>query len=674
MRLWTGVPGSSTRVMRALACGVGAVLLAAAALPAYNDGAVVSLSVVPTGSQAHVVIGVDGAVRVRDFVLTNPDRIVVDVEGATLGFRKGGYDHVARGGIVDVRYAQNKPDVVRIVVTLTGPQQYELNEEAGVVRISVNGGGGFTAWRVGRPGLPSPAIAKTRAAQKAAAPVAPVVLPPVAQQAAPQPVVRRVADAPRDSRVVAPPEPSVLRQDPTQPQRQQPRITISWENAPITDVLAAFAAFSQRTIIPSRGVQGTVTAEILDKPWDVAMRAILLANGYDAQEDENGIIVVSTIQDRAETRRYEPLTTRTVRFNYTSALQVANALTSRLSRDCGTVVGATPAPGAPGAAGAATPVTVAVPNPGNCPVRGAVIADTLTNSITINETPSNIDDMVAHALTLDIRQPQVNIKAKIILVDRSQTEELGLKYDLGSPAQHFNDVIARVDSTGAAETGNLVALGGNAISAIANAGVSVGNPTLRIAYSTAIGGFDFTTFLDALQQVSLLDVQAEPSVTTLNYKTANLSAGTEVPVRMSEPGTGGNAQGNFPQVTVQMRQTGIVLIVTPQVTQNRQILMRIHAENSEVQVLGGDVGATFPTQSIDNELLVADGETAVMGGLTQTSVRISKTGIPILMDLPLIGRLFSHSNRQETKRDLLILITPHIVDEGDMQMSPRRSP
>ena len=679
MRQWTGVPGTSGRVMRVLVCGVGALLLAAATLSANTDGAVVSLSVVPTGSQAHVVIGVDGAVSVRDFVLTNPHRIVVDVQGATLGFRKGGYDHVARGGIVDVRYAQNQPDVVRIVVTLTGPQRYELNEEAGVIRISVNGGGGFTAWRVGRPGLPSAAIPKTRAAASAATSAAAVTPAPapvvVAQPVKPAPVYRPTVTEPtRDTRVTGAPEPSVLRQDPTQPQRQQPRITISWENANISDVLAAFAAFSQRTIIPARGVSGAVTAEILDKPWDVAMRAILLANGFDAQEDENGIIVVNTIENLAARPRYEALTTRTVRFNYTSATQVAAALQSRLSRDCGVAPTAAPAAAGGSAAAVATPSVTTIQNPGNCPIRGAVTADTLTNSISITESPSNIDAMVSHALTLDVRQPQVNIKAKIILVDRTATEEMGLKYDLGSPIQHFNDVITRVDTAGNPESGNKVALGGNAIAAVANAGLSVGNPTLRIAYSTAIGGFDFTTFLDALQQLSLIDVQAEPSVTTMNYKTANLSAGTEVPVRMSEPGTGGNAQGNFPQVTVQLRQTGIVLTVRPQVTQNRHILMTIHAENSSVQVLGGDVGAAFPTQSIDNELLVADGETAVMGGLTQTSITMSRTGIPLLMDLPLLGRLFSHNSRIETKRDLLILITPHIVDEGDMQMTPRRSP
>ena len=208
--------------------------------------------------------------------------------------------------------------------------------------------------------------------------------------------------------------------------------------------------------------------------------------------------------------------------------------------------------------------------------------------------------------------------------------------------------------------------------AIANAAQSVPNAALELVYSVALGGYDFTMFLEALQEITLLDVQAEPSITTLNYRPAVLAAGTQVPVRTIEQGTGGNAGGAFPQVTVTFRQTGIVLSVTPFITNNRQIKMRVHAEKSDVDFRPD--GAVFPTQSIDNELLVADGETAVMGGLTQTSVRITKSGIPLLVDLPLIGRIFGVTNRQEKKRDLLILITPHIVDEGDMAMEPRRTP
>ncbi|HYC50940.1 MAG TPA: AMIN domain-containing protein [Gemmatimonadaceae bacterium] len=657
-------------MLRAVACGAGAVLLSAATEPVRNDGAVTSLSILPTSSQARVVIGVDGAVRVRDFTLRNPDRIVLDITGATLGFKKG-YDRVARGGVVDVRYAQNQTDVVRIVLTLSGPKHYEVTHEANSVVISVDGGGNFAAWRAGKPGMSSPALATKRTRPDT-----------VALNASGSRITTVAMQAdPMNMPTALPPQ-----------TQQQPRITITWENANIRDVIAGFAAYSGRTIIPARGVEATVSAEIINQPWDVAMKAILNAHGFDAVEDENGIIIVNTIEALAARPRYEPLITRTVRFNYTNAGAVAAALAQRLSRDCGEPVGVggstqggaiDPSQQASNnqaaAQAAAQAATLRAISSGGtvdlrCPQRGAVTADTLTNSVSITDAPSNMDDIIAYARTLDVRQPQVNIKAKIILVDRTQIEGLGLKYDIGSPQQHFNDVVARVDSAGNVESGNVISLGGNAISAIANAAQSVPGATLSLVYSAALGAFSFTTFVDALQSRSLLDVQAEPSVTTLNYRPAMLSAGTQVPVRTIEQGTGGNAAGAFPQVTVQMRQTGIVLQVTPSITNNRQVMMKVHAENSDVLFQGGDIGAVFPTQSIDNEVLVADGETAVMGGLTQTSVTINKTGIPILMDLPLIGRLFGVTQRSETKRDLLILITPHIVDEGDMTMEPRRSP
>ena len=682
-RLWTGSPEASGRWTRTLACGVGALLLAAASVPTGGDGAVVSLRVEPTSGRAHVVIGVDGAVTVRDFVLHDPERIVVDIVGATLGMRRGGYDRIARGGVLDVRYAQNQPNVVRVVLTLAGPKRYTVEKNPGEVRVSVEGGDAFTAWRAGERNLVSAPVKAQTAEGRAAAFRAPTALakarvsvdtpPPVMSSttqlntgAAPQPIPGTQ------------PQMQTASQTPAQQaffQSQQPRITIAWEKADIRDVLAAFAAFSGRTIIPAKGVEATVTAEIVDKPWDVAMKAILNANGFDAVEDQNGIIIVNTLEALAARPRFEALTTRTVRFNYTDATMVANSLRSRLSRDCGQMQqqGTTPA-----GAGGSTPQTIVVggqqQGPVQCPIRGAVTADSLTNSVSITDVPTVIAELVQYAMSLDVRQPQVNIKAKIILVDRTQLEGLGLKYDLGSRNQHFNDVVTRTDSVGNAESGTVIFLGGNTLSGIANAATSVPNAALRLVYSAALGAFDFTTFLEALQETSLLDVQAEPSVTTLNYRKATLSAGTQVPVRTIEQGTGGNAAGAFPRVTVSFRQTGVVLEVTPFITNNRQIQMQVHAENSDVQFVSGDVGAVFPTQSLDNELLVADGETAVMGGLTQTSVRVTKSGIPLLVDLPLIGRLFGVTNRNETKRDLLILITPHIVDEGDMAMQPRRSP
>jgi type IV pilus assembly protein PilQ len=157
----------------------------------------------------------------------------------------------------------------------------------------------------------------------------------------------------------------------------------------------------------------------------------------------------------------------------------------------------------------------------------------------------------------------------------------------------------------------------------------------------------------------------------LNNRTANLTAGTQVPIRVIDVSAGGNQTSNFPRATVQMQQTGVIITVTPQITANHQIQMRMHVENSDVQFQSNDVGAVFPTQKYDGEMLVADGETTVVGGLTQTSVSVSKTGLPLLVDLPIIGHLFGVTNRSETKRDLLILITPHIIDDGQLPDSSR---
>jgi type II secretory pathway component GspD/PulD (secretin) len=240
-----------------------------------------------------------------------------------------------------------------------------------------------------------------------------------------------------------------------------------------------------------------------------------------------------------------------------------------------------------------------------------------------------------------------------------------LRYDLGSQQQFFNDIIPRLDSTGKPRTdAGQIALGGNAVSAIANASARVPGAALQLVYSTAMGNYDFTTFLEALQTNTLLDVQAEPSTTVLNNRTANLTAGTQVPIRVVDAGSAAGNTSNAPRAQVNMQQTGIILTVTPQITANHQVQMKIHVENSDVQFQANDVGAVFPTQKVDNEVLVADGETAVMGGLTQTTVSVSRSGIPILVDLPIIGRLFGVTNRNETKRDLLILITPHIIDDG----------
>ncbi|HEY1105877.1 MAG TPA: secretin N-terminal domain-containing protein, partial [Agromyces sp.] len=318
-----------------------------------------------------------------------------------------------------------------------------------------------------------------------------------------------------------------------------------------------------------------------------------------------------------------------------------------------------------------------------CPARGSVRADTATNTLLVTEVPSRMNELVSYVRDLDVRTPQVSIKAKIILVDRSDIQDIGISYDFGSTGAFFNKLVRRpsafgpVDTNGDGvpdatqatayynpiETPYAFRVGGNALAGIANANQRVTSPALSLLFSTTLGKFSLTSFIDALQEVRLADVQAEPSIVTLDNKEARIMVGEETPIRVIDASSASSS--GIARATVSFKESGIILDVVPHITSNRQILMTLHSERSSIQTASADLGYTFSKQLAENQLLVSDGETAVIGGLTVTQVSVAKSGIPLLVDLPLVGKLFGHSTTQEDKRDLLILVTPHIVDDGD---------
>ncbi len=553
-----------------------------------NDAKVTALSVVPDaaahagGSRADVVIRVDGAISLKHFTMAKPDKIVIDLAGASLGVPAGdSYDGVARGGITRVRYSQFTKSTVRVVLMLDAPHAYNVAQKDGEVRISVDGTRGkFDPWSIGS------GAAKTRATVTDVAPVtpAPVAMPPVAMapaakpQAAMAPAAKPKIVAAAPVTLPARPESLLATEHDVSPARpeipasrlafrqaenaagtqaksqqsQEPRINVNWENAPISDVIGVFASFTGRTILPAKQVAGFVTANITNLPWDVALKEVMNANGYDVSINPDGVIVIDTYQNIAARQSTIPLRNRTIRLNYARSKAVAPMVAERLTRACPIIPDGTQAaqpisrPGANPADGAPQP-QVGVVMSFTCPVRGTVTADTITNSVTITDIPSALPDLEEYARSLDLRQPQVNIKAKIILVDRTTLEGLGLRYDLGTQQQFFNDIVPRLDSTGKPriDAGQIL-LGGNTVSAIANATARIPSAALQLVYSTAMGNYNFTTFLEALQSNTLLDVQAEPSATVLNNRTANLTAGTQVPIRVIDVASGGNQTEQLP--------------------------------------------------------------------------------------------------------------------------------
>ena len=602
-----------------------------------RDGEVRGVSVQPAAGKVEVVIDVQGAAVVQDFTLANPARLVIDLQGVRLAAPVALYDGQNRGGVRNVRYAQFKPGVVRVVIDLDALKDYQVERAAGQVRVRIGTERtGFAGWSSNKVAMPAPAVPPRRVAERGSGnevtsgpdQAARVTTPTLAQ---PVSIEEYLATHRAEAA-----------------QSQAARITVQWDNAGIEDVVAGFAAFSGRTIILGKDVKGTVTAEIKNQPWDLAMNAVLESQGLAVKTLPGGILNVVSQVELARADSTVPITMQLVRVNYAKATSLVPSVASILSK------------------------------------RGNAVADSTSNSLVITEVTSRIDEVVAFVKGLDQRTPQVSIQAKIIFVDRQDVEQLGIKYDLGSTTQFFNKLVQRPDPRTAKPVDtdldgvpdalvptenfpsneNIVSLGGNSLSALGNAGQEVVNPALDLIFSTAIGNFDLTAFLQALQSVELADIQAEPTITTLDNRQAEILVGDRVPIRIIDVSAQGQAGGTAaPRATVQFQQTGINLRVTPHVTGTRQILMEVHAERSNVRPASVDIGFTFQTQQADNQILVNDGETAVVGGLTVTEVTVTKSGIPFLVDLPILGKLFGFTSQQENRRDLLILITPHIIDD-----------
>lgn len=415
-------------------------------------------------------------------------------------------------------------------------------------------------------------------------------------------------------------------------QAQGERISMTWTAAPINDVLQAFAAFSGKSIVPGSNVTGFVTATINDRPWDVALSSILATQGLRAEEDEYGIIRVDNITDLNDRESIEQILTQAHRISFATATELQTAIQPLLS------------------------------------ARGQVTVGLGTNTLIVSDI-ERVQDAVTELLQqLDVETPQVSISAKIIFVDRTALNELGVTYELkdteGNQFNQLSSGFADTDGDGTldpVEQGtSVVSLGGSSIAALGNANARVVAPSIQFLTSLVMGRYTLINFIDALSSVNISDVHAEPQITTLDNQQAEIHVGELTPIRTIDAG-GGAGGGQFPTAQVEQQETGIILRATPHVTNGNQILLELEAERSAAELAESDAGFIFRTQRAQTRVLVRDGETVVIGGLTQNERNEVRTGIPVLMDLPFVGALFRVRRYQETQQDLIILVTPHIV-------------
>ena len=554
-------------------------------------GRVQEVRISPSGDETEIAVIKNGDVEIRDFILRDPARLILDVHGAVNELPEGTFEGIGRGGIVRLRSSQFRDDVVRLVFDLARPATYQTADdgERYTVRFA-NPGGSFEPWS-------SESVMAGTVAMS--------------------------------DRVPEPTQARSLTMSPavTQDAMQFERITVAYDSASMLEVLAGFSEFAGVSIVPSSdaaamNVQGV---DIRNQRWDVALDAILASQGLGWRLQSEGILIVDNLEG-IRARDTLQTETRVFKINYASADSVASTL-ERL----------------------------ATPN------RGQVVPYLGANSVIVTDAPSVVARMDSLIRNLDVKTPQVSIDAKIIFVDRTDVMELGIVYDLKDmQGNSLNQVIGVPDPLNPGEITNetLVDLAGNSVAALANANDRVLAPSLEILASVAFGDFSLSAWLQALEQHKLSDVQAAPTIQVVDNHHARIQVGEKTPVRVLDAGTG-NTQA---QATVQYEDTGIILDVTPHITNNNQILLDVYAERSGIQTDIPDVGFTFLKQVGQSRLLLDDGETMVIGGLTLSQVDRTESGIPFLMDLPVLGALFRTTKNSERKTDLIILVTPHIVD------------
>jgi type IV pilus assembly protein PilQ len=568
-------------------------------------GSVTEVTITPMASQTSVLITVDGDVEYRDFTMEGPHRLVVDLMGARHALSRAEFDGLDRGGIRSMRSSQYSEDVVRVVFVLEERLGYTIMPDPSGLRISLqNPSGDFEPWSSGPSTMASFAPAVS-APEPAAAP-------------ARRTTIRPSASALR------------LQQQPSQARR----ISVTWTEAPVNDVLLAFAAFSGTSIVPGSNVEGFVTADINDQPWDVALETILSGQGLVATENEYGIIRVDNITDLNDREAIEPIETRAYRISFATAGELQTAVQPLLS------------------------------------ARGQVTVGQGTNTLIVSDIARVQNAIAALLQDMDIETPQVSIQAKIIFVNRTDLNEFGVTYELkdsrGNQINQLSDGAIDTDGDGVvdqtAEQGEaLILLGGNSVAALGNASARVAAPTLQLLTSLVMGRHTLIGFIDALSSVNLSDIEATPQITVLDNQQAVIHVGELTPIRTIDAGAGGTGGGQFPTAQVTQQETGIILTATPHVTPEGHILLELEAERSAAELAPSDAGFIFRTQRAQTRVLAQDGETVVIAGLTQTEQTEARSGIPLLQDLPLIGRLFRVVRQQQIQQDLIILVTPHIV-------------
>lgn len=425
-------------------------------------------------------------------------------------------------------------------------------------------------------------------------------------------------------------------------------ISLDFQNIDVRQVLSILGQHTNTNIVASDSVNGNVTLRLINVPWDQALDIILKSKGLDkrvngdviwvgptAELAKDEADVLKAIKDKEE---LEPIRTEYIRLNYAKAEDIRTMIESNRSS---------------GNRGDTTSLLTG---------RGAVTIDARTNTLIIKDTSASISNIRDLINKIDIPVKQVMIEARIVNATDTFSKEMGVKWGILSSGinKNKNLIVGSSDQTlWDLKTPTVNSTTGQATYSITrpqnlNVNLGANNPAGSIAFGLlSISDLILDLELSAMQADNKGEIISSPKVLTADKQKAKVMAGTQIAYQ--EASASGATSTSFKDAVLSLE-------VTPNITPEGRVGMDLIVTNDQADFSTNP--PSINTRSIQTNVVVDDGQTVVLGGIFENTIGNRTTKVPFLGDLPYVNRLFKRTEKVNNKQELLIFITPKLVNDS----------
>lgn len=442
------------------------------------------------------------------------------------------------------------------------------------------------------------------------------------------------------------------------------KISLDFQDIEVRRVLQLLADFTDINMVTADSVQGNITLRLKDVPWDQALDIILKTKNLDKRRSGN-VIWIAPVTELTKAEEEEakaiaqsvklaPLQTEYIQLSYAKAADIEKLMTQ----------GKNSSSSGSSNSGGSEPLGDSVGS--LLSPRGTVSIDPRTNTLIINDTAQKIDQIRKMIDLLDVRVKQVMVEARIVRASTSFTKEMGVKWGvLSQGITKNNDLLVGGSETTLWNLRDPDDDGKYTIERPDNLNVDLGVTSAgasKIAFGLiSLSDFMLDLELSALQADGYGEVISTPKVMTADKQTAKVATGQEVPYQSTTNSASGST------ATTSFKEALLSLEVTPSITPDGKIQMLLDISKDSIAGEAPNGELILNKNTINTNVLVDNGETVILGGVFEQTTTNQQTKVPFLGDLPWVGRLFRKDSKKDDKQELLIFVTPRIVNDTQVR-------